>query len=113
MTNVKMELRGSTLLIEIDLEQRHGLSASGKSTCIASTNGGVKLEAEHYKNIRINLNAYAYEKANVPALKIAKRKRIEQWIGTKQEEDHNLKGGNGNGNGREIAWEETASACPF
>lgn len=39
MQNVKMTTKGTKLTIEVDLSQRNGKSASGKTTIIATTSG--------------------------------------------------------------------------
>ena len=43
MKNVNMKVEGTKLTIEVDLEARHGRSASGKTTIIATTAGNVSV----------------------------------------------------------------------
>lgn len=56
MTNVKMETKGKKLIIEVDLDQEHGLSSSGKSVTIASTKGNKSVPSR--EDIKIGLNIY-------------------------------------------------------
>lgn len=56
MKNISMEKKGNILVIKIDLDERHGLSKSEKTTVVATTSGNVKVPgAEH---ISIGINAY-------------------------------------------------------
>jgi hypothetical protein len=57
MINVKTAVKGNILTITVDLSERHGPSASGKTINIASTQGNVKLDAPH-GNVSIGLNVY-------------------------------------------------------
>lgn len=54
--NVSMHVQGSILVIEIDLSQTLGLSASGKSEIIASTGGNISVP-EHTE-VKVGLNVY-------------------------------------------------------
>lgn len=56
MRNVKMTVKGEVLTIEIDLSKRLGLSGSGKTMIIASTDGSTKLEGDD--QISVGLNVY-------------------------------------------------------
>ena len=56
-TNVKFSVKGTTLTIEVDLTKRGGLSSSGKTISIGSTNGNQKLPAPH-DGISFGLNVY-------------------------------------------------------
>jgi hypothetical protein len=56
MKNIKMHVEGDTLTIVVDLKQEFGLSSSGKSITIASTEGNVSIP-EH-EDIKIGLNIY-------------------------------------------------------
>lgn len=56
MKNVKMFVDGSKLLIEVDLSQDFGLSSSGKSICIASSEGNKAVP--NTDDIKIGLNVY-------------------------------------------------------
>ena len=57
MENVKWEVKGGKLIIEIDLTQELGLSKSGKTISIASTKGNQKIEGT---DAVIGLNVYKY-----------------------------------------------------
>lgn len=56
MKNVKISVEGERVTIVIDLKQRHGLSSSGKSVTIASTEGRMSLPG--HDEIKIGLNVY-------------------------------------------------------
>lgn len=43
--NVSAKVDGNKMIIEIDLTQDHGMSASGKTHVIASTCGNVKIDS--------------------------------------------------------------------
>jgi hypothetical protein len=55
MENIKMEVKGTILTMVIDLSKRGKVSASGKSTMIASTSGNVTIPGT---NLKIGVNAY-------------------------------------------------------
>jgi hypothetical protein len=59
MLNVKTEIKGNKLHIEVDLSERHGVSASGKSISIASTQGNKDVGKD---NIKFGLNVYVPNK---------------------------------------------------
>jgi hypothetical protein len=52
-----MTVKGNTLTIEVDLSQRNGLSGSGKTVIIGSTEGSVKLDGDH-DQVSVGLNVY-------------------------------------------------------
>lgn len=56
-SNVKVTAKGNKVILEIDTTQDLGLSGSGKSTKIASTNGNVPL-GDAFPGIRLGLNMY-------------------------------------------------------
>jgi hypothetical protein len=57
MTNVTMVTdENDVLTITVDLKQRHGRSASGKTIMIASTQGNA--EVEGHETIKVGLNVY-------------------------------------------------------
>jgi hypothetical protein len=56
MKNVTMSVTGNKLLIEVDLSQNFGLSSSGKSITIASTEGNKPIPGA--ENIKVGLNVY-------------------------------------------------------
>jgi hypothetical protein len=56
MKNVEMSVEGNILTIKVDLSKEFGLSSSGKTTIIATTEGNVSIpEAEEKK---VGLNVY-------------------------------------------------------
>lgn len=59
MLNVKHTIKGNKLTIEVDLSERHGVSASGKSIAIASTQGNQSVGQD---NIKFGLNVYVPNK---------------------------------------------------
>lgn len=56
MKNVDMKLVGKTLIITVDISKEYGLSTSGKSLIIASTEGNVSVPEK--EEIKIGLNIY-------------------------------------------------------
>jgi hypothetical protein len=58
MKNVQYKIDGGKLVIEVDLTQRFGLSKSGKTIMIASTEGNKEIDSGIY----LGLNIYTYEK---------------------------------------------------
>ena len=56
MKNVTMRVEGSTLTIVVDLNQELGLSSSGKSITVASTEGNIAVPGR--EEIKIGLNIY-------------------------------------------------------
>ena len=54
-TNIKGEVKGNILHLEIDLSQEHGPSASGKTTIVATTSGNKPVGNT---DVIIGLNAY-------------------------------------------------------
>ena len=56
MKNVEMKLDGDVLTITVDLSKEYGLSSSGKSVIIASTEGNQSVEGR--EEIKIGLNIY-------------------------------------------------------
>ncbi len=57
MINVTTEIKGDKLHITVDLKQRHGLSSTGKTLRIASTEGNVKLPDQH-SDVQFGLNVF-------------------------------------------------------
>jgi predicted molibdopterin-dependent oxidoreductase YjgC len=55
MKNVEMKVDGTILTIKVDLAKEFGLSASGKSVIIASTEGNVSVEGAEEKKIGLNI----------------------------------------------------------
>lgn len=66
MTNVEATVSpdGKKLTLVVDLSQRHGVSSTGKTVTIASTNGGVKLSG---KAAHISYGLNVYTKDGLPA----------------------------------------------
>jgi hypothetical protein len=56
MKNIEMTTEGNILTIKVDISQRFGLSSSGKSTIIASTEGNQSVPG--HEAIKIGLNVY-------------------------------------------------------
>ena len=56
MKNVKIDVQGDKLLIEVDLTQSFGLSGSGKSLIIGSSEGNVAIPGR--EDIKLGLNIY-------------------------------------------------------
>ena len=56
--NVDWEIDGDILTIKIDLRKRFGLSTSGKSEIIASTEGDVSPDETNRPLLRVGLNVY-------------------------------------------------------
>jgi len=56
MKNIQMNVEGNKLIIVVDLDQEFGLSSSGKSVTVASTEGNVAIPDR--EEIKIGLNIY-------------------------------------------------------
>lgn len=56
MKNVEMKVEGNILTITVDLSKEFGLSSSGKSMIIASTEGNQPVEGK--EEVKIGLNIY-------------------------------------------------------
>ena len=56
MKNIDLKVDGNKLMIVVDLSQEFGLSSSGKSITIASTEGNVTIPG--YEEVKIGLNVY-------------------------------------------------------
>lgn len=56
MKNVDMKLEGNILTITVDITKEFGMSSSGKSLIIASTEGNVSIPERD--EIKIGLNIY-------------------------------------------------------
>lgn len=57
MQNVTMDVQGDVLIIKVNLKERFGKSASGKTTVIASTRGAAALPGGE----QVSLNVYTKE----------------------------------------------------
>ncbi len=58
MDNVVTKLNGSVLTITIDLAKRLGPSASGKTTLVASTHGGMKVNLPNGDIVNVGINCF-------------------------------------------------------
>ena len=56
MKNCEMKLNGSILTITVDISKEFGMSSSGKSIIIGSTEGNVSIPEK--EDIKIGLNVY-------------------------------------------------------
>jgi hypothetical protein len=55
-TNIVIRIEGDKLIIEVDLTQEHGLTGSGKSIKIASSEGNMSVPGR--EDVKIGLNVY-------------------------------------------------------
>ena len=62
MKNIEMNVEGDKLIIVVDLKQEFGLSSSGKSITVASTEGNVAIP--NREEIKIGLNVYKPRQKN-------------------------------------------------
>lgn len=56
MKNMEMKLSGNILTITVDVSKEFGMSSSGKSKIIASTEGNISIPEK--EEIKIGLNIY-------------------------------------------------------
>lgn len=56
MKNVEFSVKGDKLTIVVDLKERLGKSASGKTILVASTGGNIAIPG--YEDVKLGLNAY-------------------------------------------------------
>lgn len=56
MKNIEMRVEGDILTITVDLKQEFGLSSSGKSITVASTEGNVSVPG--HEEVKVGLNVY-------------------------------------------------------
>lgn len=59
MQNVKTTIKGSKLIIEVDISKDFGFSASGKTIMVASSKGNKPVEGT---DVVLGLNLYKYPK---------------------------------------------------
>jgi len=59
MKNVEMEVKGTTLILKVDLSKDFGPSKSGKTVVIASSMGNVS--SPNDEKIKIGLNVYKHK----------------------------------------------------
>jgi len=62
--NIRYSMDGDDLVIRIDITEDHGPSKSGKTICIASTEGNKSIG-----DIKVGINAYKYPTAGKKAKK--------------------------------------------
>ena len=56
MENIKVNVTGNILTMTVDLTERHGRSASGKTEMIASSKGNVSVPG--HEDIKMGINIY-------------------------------------------------------
>lgn len=56
MKNIQMEVKGNILTVTVDLSKNFGISKTGKSLIIASSEGNVSVEGR--EEIKIGCNVY-------------------------------------------------------
>lgn len=56
MKNVDLKVEGEKLVITVDLKARHGKSASGKTTIVATSEGNISVPG--HEEIKLGLNLY-------------------------------------------------------
>ena len=56
MYNVEYQIHDNKLVISVDLDYEHGISASGKSIMISSTSGAISIDNTRLE--KLNLNVY-------------------------------------------------------
>ncbi len=56
LKNIQMSVEGNKLIITVDLDQEFGLSSSGKSITIASTEGNISVPGR--EDVKVGLNVY-------------------------------------------------------
>ena len=56
MKNMEMKLEGTRLTITVDLSKEFGMSTSGKSLIIASSEGNISIPGK--EEVKIGLNVY-------------------------------------------------------
>jgi hypothetical protein len=61
LKNIDLKLTGTILTITVDISKEFGLSSSGKSLIIASTEGNVALEGK--EEVKIGINIYKKPRA--------------------------------------------------
>lgn len=59
LTNVRMEIVDDTLLIKINLSERHGLSKTGRSVIVATTHGFATIPGQGDMWLSLNCNSRA------------------------------------------------------
>ena len=59
-TNIVLEVEGDTLVIRMNLKETHGVTTSGKSIKIASSEGNISVPGR--EDIKVGLNVYTPKK---------------------------------------------------
>ena len=62
MKNIAMRLEGNKLIITVDLTQQYGLSGSGKSIIVASTDGNISVPGN--EEVKVGVNVYRPQSKN-------------------------------------------------
>jgi len=62
MQNIDIQVKNGKAIITIDLEQRHGISASGKSIIVASTEGNITIPGTE---VKLGVNAYVKNRGQI------------------------------------------------
>lgn len=60
MKNIKTTVANQRLIIEVDLTRTFGMSKSGKTVVVASTEGNIPVEREDGKTVFVGVNVYQY-----------------------------------------------------
>lgn len=76
MTNCEIKVSGDTLTIVVDLKKRNGISQSGNTVTIASTQGAAKIGKG---DISVNLSVYTKEGLTKERLAAAKEAGHSTW----------------------------------
>lgn len=62
MKNIEVKIEGNKMTLVVDLEQEFGLSSSGKSVTIASSEGNISVPGR--EDVKVGLNVYRPVVAN-------------------------------------------------
>ncbi len=79
--DVSVDPKTKKMTIVVDLAQRHGLSGTGATLTIASTQGGQKVGLG---DITMNLSVYTKEGLEEAQLKTAKERGYKNWVEYRQ-----------------------------
>ena len=77
MNNVKYSVKGDVLTIEVNLKERHGLSGTGNTVVVASTQGALKIGQG---DLSVNLSVYTKENLDKLQLEKAKAVGYKTWL---------------------------------
>jgi hypothetical protein len=76
MTNTEIKIDGTIMTITVDLSKRQGVSQSGNTVTIASTQGAAKIGQG---DISVNLSVYTKEGLVQERDKVAKQMGYKTW----------------------------------